>query len=527
MTDRGLVGKQALPEGAEQWLWPVGAGVLSAWPIWRSVAPEVPDLGDGWFRLGLVCGLLLATLYGVWAWSKWRLIYGLVFPFWAIALAFAGAVAATMQGDQDGADLCVLMIAWTAVVGTFASLAMLKMEAAGRIAGCAAAHRCDLFPPVPFLGHIYGVAMLGITYLWTVSHISVVIMGVISPGAILAWASLSDTARSVLSGRRVHFSNAAVLAALARMRRWRLMSPAVLVSDRPKLVGLYPAEGVRPGDLAALAAALTMDDESDLGRATQEFGVSHRIRMPALKQVQGVPASAGRKATLLDGTRVELHDPAAFTAGEFDLVQFAEAMALAHTLHRSVLVVVERRPQPRVLGLVVFAMAARPGAAEALQDLRRRGIDVALTVLPRDARDELVLKSLQVAPNVAAGGDGGDSVNVVRPTHAGIEAKGLVLQFGAARAHIDPPVANIVVAREDARTLCDVARFVADFRARTTIATLLSNAPGWVLIAAAFGYLPASPLLVTGVALVGIALAVAGPQVLHLSATLAKEVDEE
>jgi hypothetical protein len=59
------------------------------------------------------------------------------------------------------------------------------------------------------------------------------------------------------------------------------------------------------------------------------------------------------------------------------------------------------------------------------------------------------------------------------------------------------------------------------------MAIIVASLPGVALLAAALGYLPATPLIVSGVALGGIALAVAAPQALRLSPTLANEVDEE
>jgi hypothetical protein len=83
------------------------------------------------------------------------------------------------------------------------------------------------------------------------------------------------------------------------------------------------------------------------------------------------------------------------------------------------------------------------------------------------------------------------------------------------------------VAREDARALVDLARFADDFRTRTVIVTLLSSAPGWVLIAGMLGYVPLTPFLVTGVAIIGIAIATITPQVLRLSPVLDNEGTEE
>ncbi len=531
MTGRAAQAALASGSGPAIWLWPVAAAVLSAWPVWRSIAPEVPDIGQGWFRLELVLGAGLTLLYCAWAWPRRKRIRDLTFPFWLILLAVYGAFAETLDGNATDADLCILTIAWTASTAIFASLALLQGGAGDAVAEAKRLHGLTLLPPSLPLLIGYGGGCLALLFSTTFPQNVPAIMGLVSPGAILAWAAMSDTAGSVLAGRRVIFARAEFLLVLARLRHWRLMSPAILLGDRPKLIGLYPAEGVSPGDLAALAAALTMDDDSELGRAIQEFGVSHRIRLPMLKEAPGQPAMQGRRAALPNGVETELCDQAALTDGGFDLAAFAEAIALAQSLNREILAVVERRPQPGVLGVLVFAVGSRPGAAATLQTLRDQGLQVTLNAPARDARDTPALKSLQIAPVAMMEAPADESVTVIRPTQSDMTALApgnpLLLCFGAARRSPGAPAAHFSVAREDPRTLADLVRFAADFRARTLIVTLLANAPGWVLIAAALGYVQVSPLLVTGVSVIGIALAVATPQVLRLSPTLAKEVDEE
>lgn len=514
----------ALRAGPAVWLWPGAAAVLSAWPIWRSIAPETPDLGQGWFRLEVLAGVALAALYAAWAWPRRRRVHDLAFPFGAILLALHGLVVATRAGDAAGADLCVLMIAWIASTAIFASLALLQVEGAGLAAGCRAPHHGNLLPPVPWLGAICGLVMLAITLLAQIAPGTVLIMAVISPGAVLAWASLSDTARSVLSRRQVHFANAEFLIDLSHLRRWLLRSPTILVSDRVRLVSLYPAADIKPGELVALAAAATVAEESDIARAIQEFGVSHRVRLPAPGRARDGEALAPRQARLANGTLVELCP----FDDTLDLAAHRETIALARSQHRKVMAVVERVPDPRVLGAIAFAVGARVGAVEALRVMRDRGHDVMLAAAPRDEADEIVLKSLNVARLDPTSPQHQPAVPVWRGSAGAADAgDGLAVSFGAVQAGAAPPAAQIIVAREDARALTDLARFAEDFRRRTRIVTLLASAPGWVLIAAAFGYLPATPFLVTGVALIGIAVAAVTPQVLRLSPALDMEGAED
>lgn len=505
--------------GPAVWLWPAAAALLAAWPVWRSMFPEVPDVGDGWLRLQPLAGLANALLYLAWA-AKWRRrVHDLALPLWAILLAAGSVIVATRRGDAAAADLGALMICWIASPTIFATLVLLQAQAAGIGAGCKPPHHAGLLPPILWLGAGLGIAMLAVTFVTAISSASPAIMGVMSPGLVLAWASLSDTARAILSKRQVHFSDATSLQRLSRGRRWLLRAPTVLVSDRVKLVSLYPAADIRPGELVGLAAAATMDDESDIARAIQEFGVSHRIRLPALRQRHDGPSVGPRRATLANGTVVEL-----CAADEtLDLAAHAEAIELAHAQHRIVLAVVERVPNSRVLGVLVFAISARAGAPEALRLLRDRKIAVTLTAPPRDAADELALKSLRIG----RGGEGradDTATAILHGAEASADNAGLAVGFGARRVSA---VSHIVVAREDARSLVDLARFADDFQTRTRIVTLLASAPGLVLIAAAVGYVPVTPFLVTGVAIIGIAIATVAPQVLRLSPVLDNEGTEE
>ena len=513
--------------GPAIWLWPAASALLAAWPVWRSLFPETPDLGQGWLRLQVLAGMGGAVLFAVWTARQRRRIPELAFPLWATLLAVASAIVALSRDDQAGADLCALMIGWMATGAIFAALVLLQIQATGIAAGCKAPQRVGLLPPLPRLGAAMGLAMAAITVLAVLLPANAAIMGVISPGAILAWAALSDTARSVLSKRQVQFADAGALLALTRRRRWRLLAPTILLSDRVKLVSIHPAAGVKPGELVGLAAALTMEEESDIGRAIQEFGVSHRIRLPALRRPKDPAETRPRHATLADGAEIGLHDIAALEVERTDLSPFGETIELARLQHRPALALVEGAPRPRVLGLIVFGMAARSGAAEALRVLRDRAIDVELNAAPRDAADALALKALRVERAVASKDAARECAAILRPGQGGADAgAGLMVSFGAARTR-SASATDIVIASEDARSLVDIARFADDFRARTKVVTLLASAPGWVLIAAAFGHVPSSPFLVTGVALIGVAIAAVTPQVLRLSPALDKEGSED
>ena len=103
----------------------------------------------------------------------------------------------------------------------------------------------------------------------------------------------------------------------------------------------------------------------------------------------------------------------------------------------------------------------------------------------------------------------------------------MTIHFGGRVQSAPDQDSEIVVARDDPRTIVDLLQFARDFRMRARTAIMAANLPGVALLAAALGHLPATPLVVSGVALAGVVLGVGLPQALRLSPALANEVDEE
>ncbi len=516
---------------AAVWAWPVAAGVLAAWPVWRSMFPEFSDIGEGWLRLQPLLGLGSGLLYLAWAFKCRRRVHGLLVVDLVVAVALLLLIGRVKDGDAMGADMNALVIAWITLPTIFATIVLFHVQHTGAETGSKSRPHIELFPPLPrllpaLILTAFGVAMLGVAVAGKPQS-SALLMGVVSPGLILAWSSLSDTARAVLSTRQVRFADAGELLWLTRRRHWRLRAPTILVSDRVKLASLHTNKdiepGIKPGELIGLAAAATLDEESDIGRAIQEFGVSHRIRLPALRQRREDQVLPPRQAMLANGTIVEL------CAAEdgLDLSAHAEAIELAQTQHRVVMAVAERAPNPRVLGIIVFAIGARAGATEALRVLRDRGVEVALSAPARGPADEIALKSLGVKHASFDPSKHGDMTSIWRGGAEADVGDGLSVAFGGVRPKTAPSSMHLIVAREDARALVDLARFADDFRARTWVVALLASAPGWALIAAGLGYAPVTPFLVTGIAVIGIAIATITPQVLRLSPVLDNEGTED
>jgi len=297
----------------------------------------------------------------------------------------------------------------------------------------------------------------------------------------------------------------------------------MLVANRLKVISIMPVGESKPGEIVGIAAALLQDEDSDVARGLQDFGVSHRLRLPPVKPLEaGAPSL--RRGRLPDRSVVEVGPIVTSSISEAEQAPFAEQIARATELHRQILALTEVEPMPRLLGLVVLARAARPGASETVRTLRKAGFALALAPVDIDPRDKEPLDGLALdgAAELPA-----SAIGLMRAGQSPLQSCAATIQFGGRAKAMREDDCEIVVARDDPRTVVDLLQFARDFRVRTRVAIVVANLPGIALLAAALGHLPATPLVVSIAVLAGVALAVAVPQALRLSPTLANEVDEE
>ncbi len=511
--------------GRSVWIWPVLGALLAAWPVWRSFFAEVPDVGSPPLRGQVVAALGELALIGYWVARYRPRIASFALPLFAMGFAVIVLIIAGAHDDAPTADLAALAICWLAASFLFAGAVLLEGQRAF------AALQGAAVPPVSMLlraheriGYwLIGIALVVATSQETPQASLMAALAVVSPGAVLIWAALCDTARSVLARRRVHVGDLAVLAELADRKDLILGHHNMLIAYRPKVISIMPAGETKPGAIVAIAAALLADDDSDPARGVQDFGVSHRVRVPSVTPLDaGAPAL--HRGQLPDRRVVEIGAIEASMVREEERAPFADQIARAAELHRTVLALREIEPAPRLLGLMILTKAVRPGAVEAIRTLRKAGFALVLgnrEIAPQD-RDPLTGLGIEAATDWPR-----SAIGIVRPGQGPLESCSTTIHFGGRLRAPGEEESDIVIARDDPRTLVDLLQFARDFRVRTRIAIAVANLPGLALLSAALGYLPASPLLVTGVAVAGVLLAAVAPQALRLSPTIANEVDEE
>jgi hypothetical protein len=512
--------------GRSVWVWPVGGALAAAWPIWRSFFPDMPDVGQGLWRGQFVAAWAELLLVGLWVARYRERASGFLLPLLATGVAAVVMILAGANGDAPTVDLAALAICWLGVVFLPAGAVLLEGQRAFAV------RLGSAVPPVALLlraheriGYwLFGIALAAMAVLeGSLQSMLLAALAAVSPGAVLIWAALCHTARSVLARRRAYVGDPGELSALAEHKALLFGDRGILIASRPKVISIMPAGENKPGEIVGIATALLAEHDSDAARGLQDFGVAHRLRLPAVKPLHaGAPQL--RRGRLPDRRVVEVGpiEGSAIDAGY--LAPFADQLARAAELHRAVLALSEVEPSPRLLGIVVLARAARPGAAETVRTLRNAGFALALAASDVDPRDQEALSALALddAADLPAA-----AIGVARPGQPPLGSCAATIHFGGRAKVVPDDESAIAIARDDLRTVVDLLQFARDFRKRTRIAIIAANLPGIALLAAALGHAPASPLMVSGAALAGVVLAAAMPQALRLSATLANEVDEE
>jgi hypothetical protein len=485
----------------------------------------VPDVGTPPLNGQIAAAIGELILNGGWVACSRERIMGFKLPLFAIGFAAIVLIVAIMQQNAAAVDLAALSRCGLVLVLLFAGAVLLDGQRAF------AATQGGAVPPVTMLLRAHeriGYGLLGLALAVAVVQgtpqgFLLAALAAVSPGAVLVWASLCDTARSVLARRRAYVADLAALPDLVGRRDIVLGESGMLIASRPKVISIMPVGEAKPGEIVAIASALLGDDDSDTARGLQDFGVSHRLRVPNVKPM-GATVPGLHRGHLPDRRIVEAATIEAVALSEEERAPFAEQLARAAEQHRTVLALRELELSPRLLGLIVLAKSARPGAAEALRTVRKAGFTLALADRDIDSSEREALTGLSIEPAMDWPSS---AIGFVRPGEAPLACCAVTIHFGGRGRSAVQDEREIVIARDDPRAFVDLLQFARDFRIRTRIAIIVANLPGIVLLAAALGYVPASPLFVTIVALSGIALAVVTPQALRLSPTLANEVDEE
>ncbi len=170
-------------------------------------------------------------------------------------------------------------------------------------------------------------------------------------------------------------------AALEQARAIRTVAfdkTGTLTAGRPELVALHPAPGEDAQAVLRLAAALQAGSEHPLARAVLDHAAD--LALPAARGVRALPGRG--LAGEVEGRTLQLGSARLLRESGVDPAALAAAAAALENAGRTVSYLMEGGKggphEGRLLGLLGFGDAAKPGAAQAVAVLRARGLHVVL-----------------------------------------------------------------------------------------------------------------------------------------------------
>ncbi len=193
---------------------------------------------------------------------------------------------------------------------------------------------------------------------------------------------------TVAMGRGAHsgvlFREARALEALASLQVLVCDKTGTLTEGRPRVDGIYLADGVEQKELLRLAAGIAQQSDHPLAKAVVAAARERKIRPPLARGVESV-AGSGTQGEV-GASRVRLGS--AEFAGAADA--FVDEASAAQDSGASLVYVAV---DGRVAGLLTARDPIKPGTAEALEELR--GLGLQITMLTGDSE--------RAARHVAAG----------------------------------------------------------------------------------------------------------------------------
>lgn len=191
-----------------------------------------------------------------------------------------------------------------------------------------------------------------------------------------------------------------------------------LTAGRPELVALHPVPGETEEGVLRLAAALQAGSEHPLARAV--LARAEGLGIPAVKSVRALPGR-GLEGDV-EERRHQLGNARLMQEVGVDLAPLAGEGTALEAAGRTVSYLADGR---RLLGLLAFGDAAKPGAAEAVAELRRRGLNVVLLTGDNQGAADTAARTLGI-DEVRAGALPADKAALV----AELRARGAVAMVG-------------------------------------------------------------------------------------------------
>ncbi len=193
-------------------------------------------------------------------------------------------------------------------------------------------------------------------------------LGLAAPTAIMVGTGAAARAGILIR-------DAGVLERAQRVHLVAFDKTGTLTEGRPGVTILLPAEGDAAG-LLRLAAALQQGSEHPLARAVLDRAAADGVVPARAERFRALPGR-GVSGTV-EGRSLLLGNAALLAASGVPVEALRAAAEAEEAQGRTVAWLAEAAPAPRVLGLIAFGDAPRPGSAAAVRRLRVMGVETAL-----------------------------------------------------------------------------------------------------------------------------------------------------
>ena len=215
-------------------------------------------------------------------------------------------------------------------------------------------------------------------------------LGLATPAAIMAGTG-------VAARHGILIKDAQALEIAHRVQTVAFDKTGTLTVGQPRLLRQVAAPGAAEAPWLALTAAVQSGSEHPLARAVVEAAKSQGLTLPAAQGLQAVP---GRGVQAQVESRAVLIGSLRWLADEgLDLQVWHDAIQALQAEGATLSAVAERTPeglQPRLL--LAFGDEPKPGAREALQALRARGLHLVMISGDNRAAAEAMARRLGLRP---------------------------------------------------------------------------------------------------------------------------------
>ena len=187
------------------------------------------------------------------------------------------------------------------------------------------------------------------------------------------------------------YKNAEALEGPARINTIVFDKTGTLTRGQPEVIEVIPASGMNKADLLQLAAAAELGSEHPLAQAVMTAAQAQHLNLPHAMDFQAVPGH-GLQATI-DGRAVLIGNRQLMTDKEIAVESLtAQADKFSGAGRTVIYVAVDKQ----LAGLIAIADQIRPGAKEAIAQLQKLGIEVAMLTGDNKATAEQIASDLGI-----------------------------------------------------------------------------------------------------------------------------------